>query len=157
MATERILSVVATVGSKLPDLAIRDGQLIFVQDKHKIAMDMDGKRVFYNQIIELANEQSRASLLAPLVGSYYFVIDTAVLWAYRTEGWIQITTPPKDIVCIGIQLPELGKAGVLYIDTSRHEVSVWDSDANAYMVVADATTEITPGEIDAIFAEITKG
>ena len=40
LTTYPVLSVCATVGSKLPDLAIKDGQLIFVQDKHKIAFDL---------------------------------------------------------------------------------------------------------------------
>ena len=78
--TYPILSVCATVRSKLSDLVIKNGQMIFVQDKHKIALDYNGKRVFYNQIEELATEQERTSLLAPVSGFYYFVIDTAVLW-----------------------------------------------------------------------------
>lgn len=91
-----VLSVCATVGSKVSDVAVKDGQLIFIRDKHKIALDFDGKRTFYNQIIELATEAARTSLLAPVAGSYYFVLDTGVLWAYQTD-WIQITTPPKDV------------------------------------------------------------
>lgn len=74
--------------------------MIFVRDKQKIAMDMDGKRVFYNEINELTTEASRNSLLAPIVGAYYFIIETAVLWTYRESGWVRLTTPPEDIVCI---------------------------------------------------------
>lgn len=88
-----ILSVCTTVGSKVSDVEIKDGQLIFIRDKREIALDYDGKRVFYNQIIELATESARTSILAPVAGSYYFVIDPGVLWTYQTE-WIQITTPP---------------------------------------------------------------
>lgn len=143
---DKILSVIATVGSKVSDLSIQDGQLIFVQDKRKIAMDMDGKRVFYNEIIELATEASRQNMLAPVAG-YYFVVDTAVLWTYRDGAWVRITTPPEDIVCIGIALPELGKAGTLYVDTERQEISVWDDASGAYVVVADTTNEITAEEV----------
>lgn len=147
---DKILSVIATVGSKVSDLSIQDGQLIFVQDKRKIAMDMDGKRVFYNEIIELATEASRQNMLAPVAG-YYFVVDTAVLWTYRDGAWVRITTPPEDIVCIGIALPELGKAGTLYVDTERQEISVWDDASGAYVVVADTTNEITAEEVQAMF------
>ena len=56
-----ILSVCATVGSKLSDLTIVDGQLVFVQDRHRIALDFNGKRVFYNQIEEIATEADRKS------------------------------------------------------------------------------------------------
>ena len=70
-----ILSAVATSGSRISNLSIKDGQLVFVQDLHRIALDFDGKRVFYNQIIELQTDEDRLGLLAPVSGLYYFVID----------------------------------------------------------------------------------
>lgn len=146
-----ILSVCATVGSKLSDLAITNGQLIFVQDKHRIAMDYNGKRVFYNQIDELGTELERQSLLAPLTGHYYFVIDTAVLWMYRDTGWVQITTPPEDIVFIGTELPELGAHKTLYVDTTKKQIAVWDDDQSAYIIVSDATESISDEEISSLF------
>lgn len=145
-----ILSVCATVGSKLSSLVIKDAQLIFVQDKHKIALDYNGKRVFYNQIQELATEQDRTSILAPVTGSYYFVISTAVLWTYQ-NGWIRLTTPPEEIVFIGVTLPELGSKKTLYVDTAKKEISVWDESAATYVVVADKTEEMTAEDIDALF------
>lgn len=150
LSTKKILSVCATVGSKLPDLVIKDGQLIFVQDKHKIALDFGGKRTFYNQIEELATEEIRASMLAPVTGLYYFVIDTAVLWTYR-NGWVQITTPPKEVVFIGAELPELGSNKTLYVDTTNKHIAIWDSETSAYVIVADKTQELTAEDIDALF------
>lgn len=38
-------------------------------------------------------------MLAPVADLYYFVVETAVLWTYR-DGWVQITTSPKDINAI---------------------------------------------------------
>ena len=148
--TQAVLSVCATVGSRLSDLTIKDGQLIFVHDKHKIALDFGGKRKFYNQIEELATEGARTSLLAPVAGSFYFVIETAVLWTYQNE-WIQITTPPKEVVFIGTELPELGVVKTLYVDTTRKEISVWDEANSEYIVVADKTVEMTAEDIDALF------
>lgn len=94
--TKSILSVYTTVESNLANLAVKDGQLIFVRDKYKIALDFDGIRTIYHQIRELATEGARASLLAPISGAYYFVLETSVLWTYN-NGWIQITTPPGEI------------------------------------------------------------
>lgn len=148
---EAILSVIATHQSKLPDLAITDGQMIFVQDKRKIALDLDGKRVFYNEIRELTTEASRSSLLAPVSGAYYFVVETAMLWTYRDGGWVRITTQPEDIVCIGVSLPDLGKAKTLYVDTANQNISVWDDSTGAYVVVADTTAEISAAEVSAMF------
>ena len=92
-----ILSVVETTASRLPDLSIKNGQLIFVKDSQKIALDIDDKRTFYNQTVVLQTETERTSLLAPITGLFYFVIETAILWTYQTEGWIQITTPPASV------------------------------------------------------------
>lgn len=146
-----ILSVCATVGSKLPDLAIQDGQLTFVQDRHTILLDYNGKRVAYRDIEELATELARTSLLAPVAGRYYFVIDTAVLWTYRDTGWVRITTPPEEIVFIGTELPELGARQTLYVDTTNEQIAVWDDDASVYHVVSDKTNDISTSAIDALF------
>ena len=150
LTTNPVLSVCATVGSKLPDLVIKDGQLIFVQDKHKIALDFGGKRKFYNQIEELATDGARTSMLAPVAGRFYFVIETAVLWRYQ-DRWIQITTPPKEVVFFGTELPELGVPKTLYVDTLKKELSVWDDSTSEYVVVADRTFELTVDEVDALF------
>lgn len=155
--TYPILSVCATVGSRLSNLPIQNGQLIFVKDKHRIALDYNDKRVFYNQIIELENEQTRHSLLAPVTGAYYFVISTAVFWSYQESGWVQITAPPQEVIFIGTELPELGAEKVLYVDKSRKEISIWDENTSQYIVVADRAGEITAEEIDEMFTATLAG
>lgn len=87
--TNPILSLYATTGERVKELPIVNGQLIFVQDKHRIALDFNDKRRFYNQIEELNTEAERQSLLAPISGMYYFIIDTATLWTYQSE-WISL-------------------------------------------------------------------
>lgn len=133
--TAPILSIYATVGSRLADLPVKDSQLIFIQDKHKIALDFGGKRTVYNQIEELATEQGRASLLAPVTGVYYFVIETAVLWTYR-DGWIQLTTPPNDMSGFELDntLTQEGKAadakavGDAIAQKSQVRFVIWEAD-----------------------------
>lgn len=90
------ISFVVTTASRLPDLAITNGQLIFIKDTQKIALDIGDKRIFYNQIIVLQTDTERTSLLAPITGAFYFVIDTTVLWMYQEE-WLQITISPSSI------------------------------------------------------------
>lgn len=148
--TNPVLSVCATTGERVKELTIKDGQLIFVQDKHRIALDFNGKRRFYNQIEELETEQERTSLLAPISGMYYFIIETAVLWTYQ-NGWIQITSKPEEIVFIGTEMPELGKTKTIYVDKINKEISIWDEDTNQYMVVSDCTNEITDEDIESLF------
>ena len=74
-----VLSAIATVNSKLPELSVKDGQLIFIQDKNTIALDFGGKRRLYKQIEEISTEAERASLLAPVSGCYYYVKETSIL------------------------------------------------------------------------------
>ena len=145
------LKVIATSSSKIRDLIIRDNQLILVRDLGRIAFDSNGKRVFYNQIVELENEADRLALENPLRG-YYFVIGSACLWSYQDE-WIQITERPKEVVHIGVELPELGSAkeGTLYVNKAEKEISVFDSDSNEYIVVADATDEVSNEDIENLF------
>lgn len=149
-STKPVLSVCATTASKVKDLTIKDGQLVFVHDTGRIALDFSGKRVFYNQIIELSTEQERATLLAPVSGKYYFVIETAVLWTYQSD-WIQITTPPEEVVFIGTELPELGSKKTLYINKKNQNISVWDEENQNYMVVGEKINSITVDDIDNLF------
>lgn len=145
-----VLSLCATVHSRLSDLSITDGQLIFVQDKQMIALDYNGKRKFYTQIEELATEAERTALLAPVTGRFYFVVETGILWTY-TAFWKQLTAPPEDILFIGVDLPSLGQNGTLYVNKGIKNISVWDDEQQDYIVVADKTNTISVSDIEKLF------
>lgn len=143
------LKVIATSSSRVRDLVIKNGQLIFIKDIGRIAFDYNNTRVFYNQIVELDTESDRLKLEEPLNG-YYFVIDSAVLWRYQDE-WIQITEKPEEVVFVGVELPELGQEGKIYVDTDDREISVWDEETDKYIVVSNYTEEITDEDIEELF------
>lgn len=147
---DKIISVVGTVASRLPDLPIKDAQLIFVKDKQQIALDLGGKRTFYNQINILKTEQERKDLLAPINGCFYFVVGTAVLWFYN-DNWKQITTPPNNFLFIDIELPELGIENTLYINKNQKNISIWDESIKAFISVGNATYSISNEDIDKLF------
>lgn len=149
---ETVLSLIATNSSRIRELPIKNGNLIFIQDLGRIAFDFKNKRVFYNQIVELDTEAERLALKEPLDG-YYFVIDEACLWSHKNGGWIQITGKPEEIVFIGVELPELGQKNKVYANTTEgaENISVWDEDLGAYVVVADKTHTMTPEEVVALF------
>lgn len=148
--TQTVLSVIGTIKSRLPDISIKDGQLIFIQDVSTIALDLHGKRNFFNQIVELSTDEQRQSLLAPVNGIFYFVVNTAVLWTYQ-QKWIQITTPPKEVLIIGSQFPQLGTENTLYINTEDKSISIWDAKSSTYDVIADKTQTISTEEIQSLF------
>ena len=149
--TKQVMSLIATTSSRIRDLVIKDGQLIFIQDLGRIAFDFKGQRVFYNQIVELNTEAERLTLDSPLSG-YYFVIDTGVLWYYKDE-WIPITENPKEVIFVGVELPALGQAkeGTLYVNKAEKEIAIFDSASNEYVVISDYTHECTNEDINSLF------
>ena len=153
--TKSVLNLVATTSSRIRDLIIKDGQLIFLRDIGRIALDFKGQRVFYNQIVELATESERLTLENPLSG-YYFVIDSACLWFYQEghqgeDGWTQITEKPKEVIFIGVELPELGQENKLYVNKSVKEISIWDEETNSYIAVSNYTHEVSDTDIESLF------
>ena len=150
-SVKAVMTACITNGSKLSDLAIKNGQLIFIRDKSTVALDFGGKRTFYNQIIELQTDLERQSLLAPITGKYYFVIETAVLWTYNSH-WIQLTIKPQDIMSIN-DTPEVGVSNKLYISTGEsNNISIWDEESRSYIIIADKTNAtISNEDIDKLF------
>lgn len=150
--TKQVLSVIATTSERVKDLVIKNGQLIFVQDVGSIAFDFKNKRKFYNQIEELDTELTRKELASPINGVYYFIIETAVLWTYRNNMWVQMTTPPDEIVFVGTDFPELGKKQTIYVNKEEKEISIWDDEENGYTIVANYCYAITAEEVENFFA-----
>ena len=146
-----IMSLVATNSPRIRELPIKDGQLIFIQDIGRIAFDYKGKRVFYNQIVELESEAERLMLDNPLDG-YYFVIGSGCLWFYK-GGWEQITQKPETVLFIDVELPQLGQAkeGTLYVNKAEKEIAVFDSASNDYIIVSDYKNEVTNEDIENLF------
>ncbi len=144
-----VFSLVATSSSRIRELTIKDGQLIFIQDLGRIAFDYKGQRVFYNQIVELETEADRLALDNPLDG-YYFVIDSACLWFYKS-GWTQITEKPDNILFIDVELPQLGQQGKLYVDSDDGEISIWDDETDTYVTVSNYTAEASTEDIESLF------
>ena len=146
-----VMSLVATNSSRIRELPLKNGQLVFIQDLGRIAFDYNDTRVFYNQIVELESEVDRLTLNKPLNG-YYFVYGTGCLWFYK-DGWTQITEKPANVVQIDVELPQLGQAeeGVLYVNKTDREIAVFDSASNEYIVVSDYTNEVTTEDIEKMF------
>lgn len=144
--------IVADQASKLSDLAIGHQQIIFIEDKRKIALDFDGKRTFYNHVEVLKTENERKELTTPESGLFYFVIGTATIWFYDGK-WIRVTAPPEEIVFIGTSLPELGLENTLYVNKKNGEegVFVWDVETQSYIFIAGKAKAISPSKIDGLF------
>lgn len=151
--TKSILNlIVADKSSKLSDFAIGHQQIIFLQDKRKIALDYNGKRTFYNQIEILQTDDERKELNSPTQGQFYFIIGTTMLWFYNSE-WIRITTPPQEIIFIGDVLPEIGIENTLYIskEEDNEYVAIWDNENKRYRTIAKNHDVISEEDIASLF------
>lgn len=126
-----------TTNSKLAQLPVRNGNLIFVTDTKRMYLDVNGNRLPYMDIQLLPTESDRTSVLAPIEG-FYFVEETNVLWRYR-EGWIQVTPSNLTPLFFGSyeEFPPQGNPLVLYV--SDNATYKWDSLTSKYMCVANKT------------------
>ena len=61
--TKREFKVVTTTSDKVELLGVKDGQLIFVQDKGKVAFDFNGDRIFYDNSSELDDINSKIATI----------------------------------------------------------------------------------------------
>lgn len=80
MASKPSMRFIATTSDKLETIELKAGQLIFCQDTRAIYLDTD-KRVSYQQIITVVDEETRESLPSPVNG-FYYVRKNNTLWSY---------------------------------------------------------------------------
>lgn len=121
MAEQMKLSFLATTASKIDELPIVNGQFILIKDINTIAVDMNDKRTKYEQIITLASDSDRSSILAPVNGLFYFVVETNSLWKYD-QGWRMICSAQSAI-------PTGGSNGQILKKKSNRDYDVeWQDD-----------------------------
>lgn len=130
-----IVKFYSTVSSKLSELSVVDGQLIFVTDTKQIYLDNRGLRLGYNDIQVLPSDSSRQEMLAPVEG-FYFVEDTNILWRYHGE-WKQISPTNVEPLFFGDRkdFPQTGNSKVLYL--SSDAVYHWDDLSQTYIIIAN--------------------
>lgn len=123
---------ITTTEARVDLLPVLNGQLIFVRDSRRICLDYGDERIEYGQIIVLADENHRLSIAKPF-NTFYFVLDTHVLWRYEKNEWIQLTTSAKDnVIFVGDgELPENGTVGVLYATAT--DIFTWNGEGYVKM------------------------
>lgn len=126
-----------TTQSKLAQLPVSDGNLIFVTDTKKMYLDINGNRLGYQDIQVLPTETDRTSILAPIEG-FYYIEETNILWRYK-EGWKKVTPDNLSPLFFGAyeDFPPTGNSNVLYI--SDDATYKWDSLTSTYICIANKT------------------
>ena len=140
------LNVYVTTSERLPELEVSNGQLIFVKDKRQVYFDWSGVRVDYNLITVFETERQRLEEENPIEG-FYYVEETAILWRFHDEHWIQINSSPDNPIYFGEQetLPRPGNPNKLYVTDKI--IYKWDSLLEDYVIVSNKTewTELKEG------------
>lgn len=80
-----------TISSKLSSLNVVGGQLIVIKDTSKLYIDMDEfGRIAITDWIDLETEDDRTTLLAPVSGKFYYVIQTNTIYRFINREWVPI-------------------------------------------------------------------
>lgn len=132
------MKLVYTTSTKLNQIAITDGQIIFLSDENQICLDMKGKRLIYKAIKTFDTDVQRLNS-TPIEKTFYFVFETNVMWQYINSQWHQITasdlTPilfyPKEE-----NFPAIGKENRLYY--TNEGIYNWKNSDQEYNLIANA-------------------
>ena len=136
-----------TTSDKLGSIEIKAGNIIFCEDERCVYLDsVDAitsvpKRTAYRQIMLLATDDLRQTLIATLVSGFYFVLSTNILWRLDGTTWYQITERPSEQLVYGTlgSFPRPGKLGVIYYTDDR--MYHWDPDTQSYQDYCTASPE----------------
>lgn len=134
-----VLRLYVTKDKYLPQLEVKDGNLIFLSDNGKICLDFNGARYQYDTIQNFKTNADREAHALVTTG-YYFVEEDNSLWRYSNNNWHRITPENLDPIVFGKTLndfPPTGNPKLLYVaDKATYK---WDSAAEKYIAVANLT------------------
>ena len=143
-------TIIGTTSDKLVDVEIKNNQIIYIEDKNIVAFDIGKTRKFLNQIVIFNTDDERENYISAYDTVFGFVKNTAVLWCYINNEWIQITNSPENIIFIGDVLPELGVEDKIYVNRSKHNISIWSKKNKKYICVGEETSSISIQDIDKV-------
>lgn len=134
-----VVKLYRTKSERLPQLPVRNGNIIFVSDTRQICLDADGLRIPYDPIKIFDTEGERAECEEPVTG-FYFVSETNVLWRYADKAWMQLTPSNLTPIVYGKVLadfPQEGQSDILYV--ADEAIYRWDDAAKQYTMAANKT------------------
>lgn len=126
-----------TTSSKLADLPLEDGQIIFCEDEQLIYLTYHNRRLPYPALRVFDLEIDR-QLATPAKG-FYYVKETNVLWRYDSS-WKQITPEGLKPIIFGADVssfPEEGDEQTLYAGDDA--IYKWKSGDRIYYAIANRT------------------
>ena len=95
--TNTKIQIINTNKSLLENAAISNGSIYFVQDTKELFYDYNSTRSSITDILILATEADRTSVLFTPLNKFYFVLETNALWLYRDGTWYKVSGATEDI------------------------------------------------------------
>lgn len=87
-----LLKPIEVIYSRLSEVPIIRGQVIFCTDTNDIFLDSsDGSRVHMTDVIKLKTEEEREALFVPLIGKIYLVEESNKLYKHNGTDWETIS------------------------------------------------------------------
>ena len=143
-APKTALSIKYTEKSNIDNIPIANGQLLFAKKQRIITFDFKDKREVYAGVLILQTEEERAGIASPLE-AFYFVEETAVLWRYFNDNWVQITGSPQERAVVAntyLSFPTVGSTLCIYIATDENATYRWDTETLSYKCIGRDWHEI---------------
>lgn len=134
------MKFMATDSTKIKDIPVKKGQLIFSRDDRTIYLDST-ERTSYQTFIILDTDEERQNLISPVNG-FYFIEETKVLWRLLNNIWTQLNVSTKPTVVFikeGEEKPTEPSTDVLYVQDGK--IYQWSLEKNDYIIVSDVNWE----------------
>ncbi len=132
------MKLIYALASKLNDLPISNGQIIYAPDDNIICLDMRNQRFTYKTIRTFATDAERLAATSASVG-FYYVEETNIIWRKTLNGtWKQVTSSKMKSVVYGhteLDFPQIGEEGVLYY--SDRGIYRWDPQSEKYILISN--------------------
>lgn len=125
------IKFISTIATKLNDIPIISGQIIFCSDTRVIYLDTD-TRTTYQAIINVVDEETRQAIEAPLEGYYYVKLENT-LWSYFDNQWTNITEASRSVDFIDEEFPEEGQEKIIYV--KNRELFQWNETNQDYEII----------------------
>lgn len=144
-----LLRPIETIESRLSEIPIKIGQIIFCTDTNDIYMDnSENERTHMTDIIKLKTENDRESLFVPLIGKIYLVEETNILYKYNGLDWetisIDISINMDSISYENLVPGTLQKKGQGYAPRTLGSVVYLEDGKTVNEVIAELKKDKTP-------------
>ena len=134
--TNTRVTIVKSNKSLLESTPINNGAVYFIQDTKELFFDFESIRTEIKDILTLATDDERTSILFVPLNKFYFILDTQVLWFYKDGTWYQVTSDLSNYYCTKIgEITQKGLSTLLIIQSFPKTYFKPDWKTSGYLLI----------------------